>query len=151
MIFGQPFETAFDQKPVTVKTYTLDAIMALVPTVPYGADALLEANTVHTYQDDGIIELGVVESYAADALAEAQVHETYRMAGRIKIDIYEYFYVADAALMKTNVRAGYRMGGMISNTRYSPPEKKQPAYTAKQSLIQPEDIRADDRFRFARR
>lgn len=168
MIFGvSTFGTPFDLPPATTeyKTYSFDAIMAMVPEVPYAADALaeasciteygadarLEANPVHTHRADGIIELGILESYEADALAEASLLKTYSMSGRIKIDIHEFFYVADAALMKCNVRASYRMGGTISDVKYSPTAPQQTAFSAKQSLIVPEDINADDRFKYARR
>ena len=153
MIFGEPFETAFDMPPATIqyKTYSLDAIMALMPKVPYCADSRLEANPVHTHFADGIIELGKVESYDADALTEARLLETYRMSGRIKSDIHEYFYVVDGAVMKCNVLASYRMGGTISDVKCSPTTSQRAAFSAKQSLIIPEDINADDRFRYARR
>lgn len=150
MIFGQPFETAFDQKPVTIKTYSLDAIMADLPTVPYQADALAEGLDIAGYDADGMIALAVVESYAADALTETQGQVTYRMAGCIKSDIHEYFYVADAALMKCNVRATYRMGGLIGYGRFADPIYSG-SFTAKQSIIIPPDVNADDRFALERR
>jgi len=148
MIFGDPFETAFDLPPATIqyKTYSLDAIMALVPKVPYKADARLEANPVHAHCADGIIELGIVESYQADALAEARLLETYRMSGSIRSNIHEYFYVVDGAVMKCNVRAYYRMGGIISNSKYVPRTVTKRPFSARQSLIVPEDINSDDRF-----
>ena len=124
--------------PVTIqyKTYALDVILANLPMVPYEADGLLAEN--------------LIENYHADALAEAQVMETYRMAGRIKSYIHESFYVADAALMKCNVRSTYRMGGLIGYGRFADPVLVGP-FVARQSLIVPEDINADDRYRLARR
>jgi hypothetical protein len=72
------------------------------------------------------------------------------MSGRIKIDIHEWFYVADAALMKCNVRSTYRMGGLIGYGRFADPVLVGP-FVARQSLIVPDDINADDRFELARR
>jgi hypothetical protein len=57
----------------------------------------------------------------------------------------------DGAIAKCNVRAKYRMGGMISNVRYSPTTPQRTAFSAKQSLIIPEDINADDIFDLADR
>ena len=71
---------------------------------------------------------------------------------RIKSDIHLGFYVCDGAVMKCNVRANYRMGGMIAaaNTRSWPTPKRR-AFSARQSLIIPPDVNADDVFGLADR
>jgi hypothetical protein len=148
MIFGEPFETPFDMPPATIqyKTYSLDAIMANVSTVPYESDVILQSRDTQTYSVDAIMEdLGRV-LYESDLLLAENDTQTYQMAGRIKSDLHLSFYVMDGAVAKCNVRANYRMGGMISNARYSPTTPQRTAFSARQSLIFPEDVNADDRF-----
>jgi len=153
LIFGEPFETPFDLPPATIqyKTYSLDAIMALVPTILYEADALLQARDTKTYSVDAIMEDVGRVLYESDLLLAANNTQTYQMAGRIKSDLRRSFYVMDGAVMKCNVRANYRMSGTISNARYSPTKFQRTAFSARQSLIIPEDINADDRFGLADR
>lgn len=151
MIFGTPFETPFDMPPATTqyKTYSLDAIMANVLTVPYKADALLQARCTKTYSIDAIMESVRRVLYESDLLLAGNGTQIYQMSGRIKSDIHEFFYVMDAALMRCNVRASYRMGGLISNQRFTT-ARPVGSFVAAQSLIEPDDINADDRFGLAR-
>jgi hypothetical protein len=153
LIFGEPFETPFDLPPATIqyKTYSLDAIMALVPTILYEADALLLSRDTKTYSVDAIMEDVGRVLYESDLLLAANNTQTYQMAGRIKSDIHLGFYVMDSAVMKCNVRANYRIGGMISNARYSPTMPQRIAFSARQSLIVPPDVNSDDRFDLANR
>lgn len=58
---------------------------------------------------------------------------------------HEFFYVMDAAIMKCNVRAGYRMGGTIGYGRFPDPVTAG-TFQASQSLIFPPDVNADQRF-----
>ena len=153
MIFGEPFETPFDLPPATIqyKTYSLDAIMANVLTVPYESDAFLQAKDTKTYSVDAIMESAEKVIYESDLLLAANNTQTYQMAGRIKSDLHLSFYVMDGAVAKCNVRAKYRMGGLISNARYCLNKTQQTAFSARQSLIFPEDINADDFFDLADR
>lgn|GEM_PF-4842748 len=153
MIFGEPFETPFDMPPATIqyKTYSLDAIMANVSTVPYESDVILQARDTKTYSIDAIMEDVGRVLYESDLLLAGNNTQTYQMAGRIKSDIHLGFYVMDGAVALCNVRANYRMGGTISNTRYSPTTPQRTAFSARQSLIIPEDINADDFFDLANR
>ena len=126
--------------------------MANVPTVPYESDVILQSRDTQTYSVDAIMEdLGRV-LYESDLLLAENDTQTYQMAGRIKSDLHLSFYVMDGAVAKCNVRANYRMGGMIAaaNTR-SWPTPKRGAFSARQSLIIPEDINADDFFDLADR
>ena len=61
---------------------------------------------------------------------------------------HEYFYFSNAAIQK-RYHANYRMGGTISDVKcnFSGPQKT--SYVASQSLIIPEDINADDRFKYS--
>jgi len=154
LIFGEPFETPFGLPPATIqyKTYSLDAIMALVPTILYEADALLQARDTKTYSVDAIMEDVGRVLYESDLLLAANNTQTYQMAGRVKSDIHLGFYVCDGAVALCNVRAKYRMGGLLvsANTRsWNTPKRR--AFSAKQSLIVPDDINADDRFNLANR
>ena len=90
MIFGEPFETPFDEPPATIqyKTYSLDAIMALVPTVPYESDAFLQARDTKTYSIDAIMESVEKVNYQTDLVLARNDTQTYQMAGRIKSDIH---------------------------------------------------------------
>ena len=126
--------------------------MALVPIVPYESDALLQARDTQTYSIDAIMENVEKVIYEVDLLLAENDTQTYQMAGRIKSDIHLGFYVMDGAVMKCNVRANYRMSGRLvsANTR-SWPTPKRGAFSARQSLIIPEDINADDRFDLANR
>ena len=153
MIFGEPFETAFDLPPATIqcKTYSLDAIIANVPTMPYESDVILQARDTKTYSVDAIMADARRILYESDLLLASNNTWTYQMSGNIKSDIHEHFYVVDGAVMKCNVRASYRMGGMISTSKYVPRTVTKRPFSARQSLIVPEDINADDRFDLANR
>lgn len=59
--------------------------------------------------------------------------------------VHQFFYWMAGAIQKCNVRASYRMGGLIGWNRFADPIYSG-AFSAKQSLIIPEDINADDRF-----
>ena len=154
MIFGEPFETPFDMPPATIqyKTYSLDAIMANVSTVPYESDVILQSRDTQTYSVDAIMESVGRVFYESDLRLAANDTQTYEMTGRIKSDIHLGFYVCDGAVALCNVRAKYRMGGMIAaaNTR-SWPTPKRGAFSARQSLIIPPDVNSDDRFDLAAR
>ena len=93
MIFGEPFETPFDMLPATIqyKTYSLDVIMANVPTVPYESDALLQARDTKTYSVDAIMENVGRIIYESDLLLAGNDTQTYQMAGRIKSDLQPIF------------------------------------------------------------
>ena len=125
--------------------------MALVPTILYEADVLLQARDTKTYSIDAIMEDVGRVLYESDLLLAENDTQTYQMAGRIKSDLHLSFYVMDGAVAKCNVRANYRMGGMISNARYSPTTPQRTAFSDRQSLIIPEDINADDFFDLANR
>ena len=123
-----------------------------MPTIPYEADVLLQAKDTKTYSVDAIMEDVGRVLYEFDLRLAENDTQTYKMAGHIKSDIHLGFYVCDGAVMKCNVRANYRMGGMIAaaNTRSWPTPKRR-AFSANQSLIVPSDVNADDFFDLADR
>lgn len=61
---------------------------------------------------------------------------------------HEYFYFSDATIQKRCL-SGYRMGGTITDVKCNSPIFKKTSYTASQSLIIPEDINPDDRFKYS--
>jgi hypothetical protein len=61
--------------------------------------------------------------------------------------LHEYFYVSDAPI-QFYVKFNYRMGGNLSDLVRVPKAKVE--YKAIQSLIYPEDINPDDKYKFSR-
>ena len=154
MIFGTPFETPFDCYPTTknYKTYDLDVILARLLKEQYDIDSILSRLSEDHYDIDGILANDKEVNYYSDSLMEEESQTAYYMNGHIKSDIHLGFYVMDGAVAKCNVRANYRMGGMIAaaNTRSWPTPKRR-AFSARQSLIVPPDVNSDDRFDLADR
>ena len=154
MIFGQAFETPFDCYPTTknYKTYNLDVILARLLKEQYNIDGTLTKLSEEHYDIDVLLASISNVQYNSDSLMEKESQTAYYMNGRIKSDIHLGFYVMDGAVALCNVRAKYRMSGRLvsANTR-SWPTPKRLAFSAKQSLIVPSDVNADDIFDLADR
>jgi hypothetical protein len=59
------------------------------------------------------------------------------------------YYVIDSALQISS-NSTYRIGGSISDSQYLPLEKVNVPFQAVQSLIIPEKINSDDKFKYSR-
>lgn len=131
--------TAIDLRAVSVLPVSSTSVASTFTNVDLRKTTVLPVSAASVASTFTAISFQHTWVLAVDAMSVASTFTN------IVDRIHESFYWLAGAVAKTNVRSNYRMGGLIGWNRFAD-HIYEGSFSAKQSLVMPEDVNADDRF-----